>query len=107
MTSELENLDSDWEMTVLPQPKAPGIAVVPPCTHLWFDNVKKRITETTSSRAKIKTVLTERERLAPFVLSTVDSWQQAFLRQASFVSQARSRNKIEIHTQSYKNQPRV
>jgi hypothetical protein len=22
-------------MTVFPQPKAPGIAVVPPCTHLW------------------------------------------------------------------------
>lgn len=34
MTSLLENLDNDWEMTVLPQPKAPGIAVVPPCTHL-------------------------------------------------------------------------
>lgn len=30
--SELEYLDSDWEITVLPQPKAPGMAVVPPCT---------------------------------------------------------------------------
>lgn len=30
MTSELENLERDWEITVLPQPKAPGIAVVPP-----------------------------------------------------------------------------
>ena len=34
MTSLLEYLDSDCEMTVLPQPKAPGMAVVPPCTHL-------------------------------------------------------------------------
>ena len=28
--SEFENLESDWEMTVFPQPNAPGIAVVPP-----------------------------------------------------------------------------
>lgn len=34
MTSLLEYLDKDWEMTVFPQPKAPGMAVVPPCTHL-------------------------------------------------------------------------
>lgn len=34
MTSLLEYLDRDWEITVLPQPKAPGMAVVPPCTHL-------------------------------------------------------------------------
>mmetsp|Transcript_17529 Transcript_17529/g.68000 ORF Transcript_17529/g.68000 Transcript_17529/m.68000 type:complete len:250 (+) Transcript_17529:1102-1851(+) len=33
MQSELENLETDCEITVLPQPKAPGIAVVPPCTH--------------------------------------------------------------------------
>ncbi len=32
MTSELLYLLSDCEMTVLPHPKAPGIAVVPPCT---------------------------------------------------------------------------
>lgn len=37
MTSEFEYLDKAWEMTVLPQPKAPGMAVVPPCTHLLFD----------------------------------------------------------------------
>jgi len=30
MASELENLERDWEMTVLPQPKAPGIEQVPP-----------------------------------------------------------------------------
>lgn len=35
MISLLENLDKAWEMTVFPQPKAPGIAVVPPWTHLW------------------------------------------------------------------------
>ena len=34
MTSLLEYLDKDCEMTVFPQPNAPGIAVVPPCTHL-------------------------------------------------------------------------
>src|ERR1700722_12200600 len=34
MMSLLENLDRACEMTVFPQPKAPGIAVVPPCTHL-------------------------------------------------------------------------
>lgn len=28
--SELENLERDWEMTVLPHPKAPGTATVPP-----------------------------------------------------------------------------
>ena len=32
--SELEYLDSDCEMTVFPHPKAPGMAVVPPWTHL-------------------------------------------------------------------------
>ena len=32
MTSLLENLDTDWLMTVLPQPKAPGMATVPPWT---------------------------------------------------------------------------
>ena len=32
MISLLENLDTDWEMTVLPQPKAPGMATVPPWT---------------------------------------------------------------------------
>ena len=30
--SLLENLEMDWEMTVLPQPKAPGTAHVPPST---------------------------------------------------------------------------
>lgn len=35
MTSELEYLDKACEMTVLPQPKAPGMAVVPPWTQLW------------------------------------------------------------------------
>jgi len=40
MTSELEYLDSDCEITVLPHPKAPGIAVVPPCTHL--QNMRKQ-----------------------------------------------------------------
>ena len=34
IASELENLERDWEITVLPHPKAPGIAVVPPWTHL-------------------------------------------------------------------------
>jgi hypothetical protein len=34
MTFELEYLERDCEMTVLPQPKAPGMAVVPPCTQL-------------------------------------------------------------------------
>lgn len=32
--SLLENFDKAWEITVLPQPNAPGIAVVPPCTQL-------------------------------------------------------------------------
>lgn len=34
MISLFEYFDNAWEMTVFPQPKAPGIAVVPPCTHL-------------------------------------------------------------------------
>jgi hypothetical protein len=34
MMSLFENFDSACEMTVFPQPKAPGIAVVPPCTQL-------------------------------------------------------------------------
>lgn len=34
MASEFENLDSDWEITVFPHPKAPGTAHVPPCTDL-------------------------------------------------------------------------
>src|ERR1700733_8197554 len=32
--SLFENLDKACEMTVFPQPNAPGIAVVPPCTQL-------------------------------------------------------------------------
>jgi hypothetical protein len=32
--SELENLERDWEMTVLPHPKAPGTATVPPYKHI-------------------------------------------------------------------------
>lgn len=32
--SELEYLERDCEITVLPQPKAPGMAVVPPWTQL-------------------------------------------------------------------------
>lgn len=32
--SLLENLDIACEITVFPQPNAPGIAVVPPCTQL-------------------------------------------------------------------------
>ena len=43
-------MDKDWEMTVFPQPKAPGIAVVPPWTQLLLKynvslqllNVKKK-----------------------------------------------------------------
>lgn len=34
MTSLLEYFERDCEITVFPQPNAPGIAVVPPCTHL-------------------------------------------------------------------------
>ena len=34
MTSELENFERLCDITVLPQPKAPGIHVVPPCTQL-------------------------------------------------------------------------
>ena len=33
MTLEFEYFERACEMQVLPQPKAPGIAVVPPCTH--------------------------------------------------------------------------
>lgn len=45
ITSEFENLDKLCEMTVLPQPKAPGIAVVPPRTHLkiWNSSQSKFI----------------------------------------------------------------
>jgi len=39
MTSELEYLERDWEITVLPQPKAPGIAVVPPYNIFKFSVV--------------------------------------------------------------------
>jgi hypothetical protein len=34
MMSEFEYLLRLWLITVLPHPNAPGIAVVPPCTHL-------------------------------------------------------------------------
>lgn len=32
MQSELEYFDNAYEIQVFPQPKAPGIAQVPPCT---------------------------------------------------------------------------
>jgi hypothetical protein len=40
MISLFENLDTACEITVLPQPNAPGMAVVPPCTHLHIDEAK-------------------------------------------------------------------
>lgn len=43
MTSELEYFDSDWEITVLPHPNAPGMAVVPPCTHLQQLSHRKKV----------------------------------------------------------------
>lgn len=43
MTSLLEYLDKDWEITVFPHPKAPGIAVVPPWTQLHRTEEKKHI----------------------------------------------------------------
>ena len=39
--SLFEYLDSACEITVLPQPKAPGIAVVPPCTQLYIIEQKE------------------------------------------------------------------
>jgi len=41
LISTVKNLDSDWEMTVLPQPKAPGNAVVPPCkpNHIFLKTI--------------------------------------------------------------------
>lgn len=53
MTSLLEYLDSDWEMTVLPQPKAPGMAVVPPCTHLYKEKRGKRESINLQKRKKV------------------------------------------------------
>ena len=56
MMSLFENLDSACEMTVLPQPKAPGMAVVPPCTqllesvhalHIEFSDVREQSIEDT------------------------------------------------------------
>jgi hypothetical protein len=45
MISLFENLDSACEMTVFPQPKAPGMAVVPPCTHLRrrWDSISQQL----------------------------------------------------------------
>lgn len=40
ITSEFEYLDKAWDITVFPQPKAPGMAVVPPCTQLNRYNIK-------------------------------------------------------------------
>jgi len=40
MMSLFENFERACEMTVFPQPKAPGMAVVPPCTQL--NKVKTR-----------------------------------------------------------------
>jgi len=76
--SELENLDTACEMTVLPHPKAPGIAVVPPWTHLYnrqidcLDVWKKCIcyvdhirfkTKRYSREERIQNSLTSQERL--------------------------------------------
>ena len=68
MTSELEYLDSDCEMTVLPQPKAPGIAVVPPWTHLF-----KHTFVNLFSRINLSFLFTERGHPAHVVQSTEDS----------------------------------
>ena len=64
MISLLENLEIAWEMTVLPHPKAPGIAVVPPCTHLgnnqWFLMDENKM----ESREKcVKNALSSQERV--------------------------------------------
>lgn len=41
MISLFENFDRACEITVFPQPKAPGIAVVPPWTHLHVVSVSE------------------------------------------------------------------
>ena len=48
-TSLFENFDSDCEMTVLPQPNAPGTAHVPPCTHLSH-TINDKSTSTVNSQ---------------------------------------------------------
>ena len=62
MTSLLEYLDRDWEMTVLPHPKAPGIAVVPPCTHLERGDQNEREMDGGDSELWRANRETERER---------------------------------------------
>lgn len=80
MTSEFENLDKLWEITVLPQPKAPGIAVVPPSTHLKTTKI------TTTKNNSIK--LTERGNQELFDQSKVGGLQQVYQIQVSSGEQA-------------------
>ncbi len=62
--SLFENLERAWEMTVLPQPKAPGIAVVPPCTHLYrvVSNAISRIGYGNAREKGIQNPLTSEQR---------------------------------------------
>jgi lauroyl/myristoyl acyltransferase len=67
-------------MTVLPQPKAPGIAVVPPCTHLH--------TKDNSFSESNLQIHTEIMNLIHVDLLAMDDLQQVFQRLVAFVEQA-------------------
>ncbi len=43
MISLFEYFDKACEMTVFPQPNAPGMAVVPPCTQLYLQSAKAKM----------------------------------------------------------------
>ena len=67
--SLFENLDNACEMTVLPHPNAPGIAVVPPCTQLGALSVVPVILSTINAREEsIEDTLASKQRVVGGVL---------------------------------------
>jgi hypothetical protein len=66
MQEVLEYLDSAWEMHVLPHPKAPGMAHVPPSTDLWDDtHTHTSGTDPDTRRARGRGWVLSRVRRAP------------------------------------------
>ena len=108
-------MDNVWEITVLPQPKAPGMAVVPPRTQLGEEEEEEEITKEMIRRMRDIRVmdeggdvrvgqeeekkLTGRGHPALAVLSVVGGWLPASQSQASTDELATpSYTNIHVHT---------
>ena len=77
--SEFENFDNDWEMTVLPQPKAPGMAVVPPLKNIFTLFFRKNM---------ISNYFCKKSKLTKVGRKLLDGWKLTKLEFSGFLDEA-------------------